>query len=230
MSKKVGEAVKIGCVTLYNCDCMDLMSGMADGEIALAIVDPPYGLAGRWQSKQGKKHKGGMTLMPEEVAKLNNWDNLPSREYFKELMRVSRNQIIWGGNYYLRYLGDCRGHIIWNKGQRGFTLADGEMAWSSFDRPLRICDCGHSMRSADKKTVEGRWHPTQKPKFLYNWLLENYTKTGDKVLDTHLGSGTHAMACLDRGIELVACEIDKEYFENAVKRLREYVASHEKLF
>lgn len=226
----IGLPVRIGGVSLWNCDCMDLMRGADDGEFALAIVYPPYGMAGRWISKKGQKNHGCMTLGADEIARINEWDVAPCEDYFRELMRVSRNQIIWGGNYFLRHLGDCRGPIIWNKGQRGFTLADGEMAWSSFDRPLRICDCGHSIRAADKASVGGRWHPTQKPKYLYSWLLENYARKGDRVLDTHLGSGTIAMACIDMGFELAACEIDRDYFERAAAALREYDGSRGSLF
>lgn len=220
------ECVKIGSVTLYNCDCMELMKEFPDGYFDLADCDPPYGLGGKWVSKSDI----GFTLKQEEIDKINNWDNLPSKDYFDEIKRVSKNQIVWGGNYYFEYLGNCRGPIIWSKGQHGFTLADGELAWSSFDKPLRICECGKSIRSADKKTVDGRWHPTQKPKYLYSWVLERYAKKGDKILDTHLGSGTHAMACLDAGFELVACEIDKDYFETAVQKLKDYLASHQSLF
>lgn len=222
----IGEGIKIGSVTIYNCDCMELLKQYSASYFDLADVDPPYGFAGRWERRQ----RGGFTLQREEVDKINEWDKPVADSYFDELKRVSKNQIIWGGNYYLNQLGNCRGPIIWSKGQHGFTLADGEMAWSSFDKPLRICECGKSLRSADKKTVDGRWHPTQKPKYLYTWVLERYAKKGDKILDTHLGSGTHAMACLDMGFELVACELDKEYFEVAVKKLREYMSSHKVLF
>jgi site-specific DNA-methyltransferase (adenine-specific) len=220
------EPIQIGTVTLYNCDNLELLRTLPNKSFDLDIDDPPYNLGGKWVSTG----KGGFTLKPEETEKLNEWDYTPSDEWFEQTERVAKNRIIWGGNYYLDKLGPCRGPIIWNKMQRGFTLADGECAWSNFDRPLRICDCGMSIRSADKKNAGGRWHPTQKSIYLYRWLLEHYAKPGFKIIDTHLGSGTHAIACLDLGYELTACEIDKEYFDEAVKRIREYLSSHEKIF
>ena len=220
------EPVKIGCVTLYNCDCIELLKESKDKQYELAICDPPYGMAGKWVSTG----KSGFTLKPHEIEEMNKWDVAPSSEYFVELKRTTVNQIIWGANYFLEFLGSCRGPIIWDKGQHGFVLADGEFAWSSFDKPLRICPCGQSIRSADKKNVDGRWHGTQKPLYLYRWLLERYAKKGNKILDTHLGSGTHAMACLDLGFELTACEISEKYFNEAVKRIKNYQSSHEKIF
>ena len=220
------EPVKIGCVTLYNCDCLDLLKAARDGQYDLAICDPPYGMAGKWVSTG----KSGFTLKPQEIEEMNKWDIPPSPEYFVELKRATGNQIIWGANYFLEHLGSCRGPIIWDKGQHGFVLADGEFAWSSYDKPLRICPCGQSIRSADKKNVDGRWHGTQKPLYLYRWLLERYAKKGQTILDTHLGSGTHAMACLELGFELTACEISEKYFNEAVKRITNYLSSHEKIF
>jgi site-specific DNA-methyltransferase (adenine-specific) len=220
------EPVKIGTVTLYNCNNLDLLRSLPDASFDLAVEDPPYGLGGKWEFKG----KYGFTLKPEELEKVNQWDTIPPDEWFSESARVSKNRIIWGGNYMLDKLGPCRGPVIWNKMLREFTLADGEMAWSSFDKPLRIIDCGMSIRSADKKNIGGRWHPHLKPLFLYKEILRMYAKPGWKILDTHLGSGTHAMACLDLGFELTACEIDKNYFDEAVRRIREYLSSHEKIF
>jgi site-specific DNA-methyltransferase (adenine-specific) len=222
----IPEPVKIGTVSIYNCDCMELLRKSPDKYYDIAIVDIPYGMAGKWLSIG----KGGFTLKPEEIEEMNKWDVLPPDEYFVELKRVSNKRIVWGGNYVFDKLGPCRGPIIWDKGQHGFTLADGELAWTDIDKPLRICPCGRSIRSADKKNVQGRWHGTQKPMYLYRWLLERYAKPGYKILDTHLGSGTHAMACLDLGFELTACEISKKYFTEAVKRINDYLSSHEKIF
>ena len=219
--------VKIGCITLYNCDCMDLMKHFPNKHFDLSIVDPPYGLGGKWVSTG----KGGFTLKPDEVAKINIWDNCPDLEYFEELKRVSKDYMVWGGNYFAKYLHDTSSILVWDKQQRGFTLADGELCWTSHtDRPLRIINCGQSIRSADKKNVGGRWHPTQKPAYLYRKVLEMYAKQGFKILDTHLGSGTHAMACLELGFELTACEIDPEYFKKAIDMIYEYQSSHEKIF
>jgi site-specific DNA-methyltransferase (adenine-specific) len=220
------EPVKIGTVTLYNCDNLELLHSLPDKSFNLALCDPPYGLKDKWVSTG----KGGFTLKPEEIKKMNQWDSIPPDEWFSEIKRTTDHQMIWGGNYMLDKLGSCRGPLIWNKMLHGFTLADGEMCWTSFDKPLRIIDCGMSIRSADKQNVGGRWHGTQKPLFLYLKTLQMYAKPGWKIIDTHLGSGTHAMACLELGYELTACEIDKEYFDEAVKRIRQYLSSHEKLF
>jgi site-specific DNA-methyltransferase (adenine-specific) len=219
--------VQIGTVTLYNCDCLELMKCYPNKYFDLSDVDPPYGMGGRWTSTGSS----GFTLKPNEVEKLNNWDFIPGKDYFDELKRVSKDYMVWGGNYFAKYLHDTNSILIWDKQQRGFTLADGEMCWTSHtDRPLRIINCGQSIRAADKKNIGGRWHPTQKPLYLYRRVLEMYAKPGWKILDTHLGSGTHALACLDLGYELTACEIDKEYFDEAVKRIREYLSSHERIF
>jgi site-specific DNA-methyltransferase (adenine-specific) len=221
------EPVKIGCVTLYNCDCVELLKEVSDGQYDLAICDPPYGLSGKWKYSEKAPWQ---PFKQHEIEEANRWDIAPSSEYFAELKRVSKNQIIWGANYYIEHLGSCRGPIIWNKGTNGFSLADGEFAYSSYDKPLRICSCGQSIRSADKKNTDGRWHLAQKPVYLYKWILERYPKKGDKILDTHLGSGTHAMACLELGFELTACEISEKYFNEAVERIKNYLSSHEKIF
>jgi site-specific DNA-methyltransferase (adenine-specific) len=224
----IPEPFKTGTVTIYNCDCLELLRTFKDKEFDLAIVDPPYGLGGRWVSSE--TGAGGFTLKPEEIAEMNKWDILPPDEYFSELKRVAVHRIVWGGNYVFDKLGACRGPIIWDKGQHGFTLADGELAWNDFDKPLRICPCGKSLRSADKKSVQGRWHGTQKPSYLYRWILERYAKPGHRILDTHLGSGTHAMACLSLGFKLTACEISKKYYENTIQKIQDWQSSHQEMF
>ena len=227
------EPVEIGCVTIYNCDCIDFLRLSDNKQYDLAICDPPYGLF-RWFSKD---RKSGCTLSPQEVLNIKKWDVVPNSEYFVELNRVSKNRIVWGANHFIEHLGSCYGPIIWDKGRRwntgkskGFPLADGEFAWSSFKKPLRICSYNETLKTAERKTLQGRWHETQKPIYLYRWLLERYAKPGQKILDTHLGSGTHAMACLELGYELVACEINKGYFDEAVIRIKEYTSSHKKIF
>jgi site-specific DNA-methyltransferase (adenine-specific) len=221
------EPFKIETVTIYNCDCMELMKTFPDHYFELAQVDPPYGMAGRWVSRG----TGGFTLKPDEIEKLNEWDNVPDRPYFDELKRVSQNYLVWGGNYFAKHLGDTNSIIIWDKQTRRFTLADGECCWTSYqNRALRIINCGQSIRAADKKNAGGRWHPTQKPIYLYRKMLEMYAKTGDKILDTHLGSGTHAIACLMTGFELVACELSPEYYEKAIQKIKEWRASHQEMF
>jgi site-specific DNA-methyltransferase (adenine-specific) len=221
---------KIGTVTIYNCDCLELLKTFKDKEFDLADCDIPYGMAGKWTASE--KGIGGFTLKPEEIEALNKWDKLPPDEYFHELKRVAKHRIVWGGNYCLSKLGDsCRGPIIWDKGQHGFTLADGEFAWNDFDKPLRICPCGKSIRSADKKNNAGeRIHPTEKPVYLYRWILERYAKPGHRILDTHLGSGTHAIACLMMGFELIACELSSEYYEKAIQKIKNWESSHQEMF
>jgi site-specific DNA-methyltransferase (adenine-specific) len=218
---------KIRTVTLYNCDCADLMKCYPNKYFDLADVDPPYGMGGRWISTGNS----GFTLRPDEVDKMNKWDFIPGREYFDELKRVSKDYMVWGGNYFAKYLHNTNSILIWDKQQRGFTLADGEMCWTSHtNRPLRIINCGQSIRAADKKNAGGRTHPTQKPIYLYRKVLEMYAKPGYKILDTHLGSGTHAIACLEMGYELIACEIDKEYYDKAVEKIRNWESSHQEMF
>ena len=225
------EPIKIGCVTLFNIDCMELLKESQDQQYDLAICDPPYGKGTIWKSKTNKE---GYTISLEEQEEMRKWDYAPDANYFSELKRVSKKRIIWGGNYFLEYLGSCRGPIIWDKGRRAkghpMLLSDGEFAWSDCNGFLRICTIGQTLKAADRRNSDGRWHGTQKPIYLYKWLLERYPKKGDKILDTHLGSGTHAMACLDLGFELTACEISEKYFNEAVKRIKEYVSSHEKIF
>ena len=159
-----------------------------------------------------------------KTHKDSDWDNsIPSAEYFKELQRVSKNQIIWGGNCMTEYLLPSMGWVIWNKGQRGFSLADGEMAWTSFKKAMRIFDFSRAECIKSNNTGLDKFHPTAKPYELYKWLLDKYAKQGDKILDTHLGSMSIAIACHDYGFELVGCELDKEYFDKGVERITNHV-------
>ncbi len=198
-------------INITNEDNMALMAKYEDNYFDLAIVDPPYGILNK--TKRGGDHKFNM----EEYAK---WDVKPDSEYFKELFRVSKNQIIWGGNYFGHLWATNeynKGFVIWDKNQpeslNNFSMA--EMAWTSFDKPSKIFR--FSVRKNRNKT-----HPTQKPIELYEWLLKLYAKKGDKILDTHLGSGTIAIACHIANYDLTACEIDKNYYEKALKKIKEY--------
>lgn len=191
---------------LVNGDCMDLMAEYKDNHFELAIVDPPYGI--------------GISKNPiRQLHKKKDWDNKPpSEEYFNELMRVSKNQIIWGGNYFLDFLGSTQGFLIWDKKQpHDFSLAMCEMAWSSIQKPAKI----FTLSVLDER---GKQHPTQKPVKLYKWLLENYAKPGDKILDTHLGSGSIAIACHYLSFDLTGSELDQDYFEAMEKRIKEETA------
>jgi site-specific DNA-methyltransferase (adenine-specific) len=156
---------------------------------------------------------------------VKDWDGeIPSAKYFNELKRVSKNQIIWGANYMTEFLQPSMGWIFWDKNTSG-DFSDGELAYTSFNRALKkinVVWCG--MRQYDMKNKEIRIHPTQKPVRLYEWLLKNYAKEGDKILDTHLGSGSIAIACHNLGFELTACELDKDYFDAAMKRLNQHQA------
>jgi site-specific DNA-methyltransferase (adenine-specific) len=195
-------------INLYNQDCMEAMKAMPDKAYDLAIVDPPYGLN---ITKIWGKAKYGYFEWDKK-----SWDvQAPDSEYFKELFRVSKNQIIWGGNYFPLLPTQC--WLIWDKGQRDFTLADGEMAWTSFKNSLRIFN--YSRATANRQI---RIHPTQKPVALYQWLLKNYAKQGDRILDTHLGSGSSAIAADIMGFDFTGIEIDKDYYEAALDRFNRH--------
>lgn len=202
-------------LTITNEDNMELMSRYPDNYFELAIVDPPYGInvnesIGR---RKGMKHSGHKKAF---------WDNkIPSAEYFKELFRISKNQIIWGANYFVMPPTKC--FIIWDKCySEDVTFSRYEYAFASFD----LTSKGFIFNGQANKD---KIHPTQKPVALYKWLLDKYAKEGDKILDTHLGSGSIALACHDYGFELTACELDREYYEKAVERIKNHV-SQQKLF
>ena len=192
-------------IDLKNMDCLEAMKQMDDNQFDLAIVDPPYGLG------KSVVNSGGRFKRYEN--KNGNWDlEIPSKEYFEELFRVSQNQIIWGGNYFPLPPHKC--FIVWDKKQpQGVSFAMAELAWVSFDKVAKIFR--HRTQGQEQ-----RFHPTQKPVKLYEWILDNYANEGDKILDTHLGSGSIAIACHNRGFDLTGFEIDKEYFDNACERLR----------
>lgn len=197
-------------------DCMDVMREAPDNHWELAIVDPPYGInVGKMSQGKGGKRTGKQ----ERNYKKGEWDSeTPSGEYFAELQRVSRNQIIWGANYYPQHLKGSPGWIMWDKGQR-LSQADGELAYSSIKKPLRVWT-----RNRVVLLQEGTIHPCQKPVDLYRWLLKNYAKPGDRILDTHMGSGSIAIACHYAGHHLTACEIDPDYFAAACERIERETA------
>lgn len=194
-------------LTLTNEDNMELMARYPDGWFELAIVDPPYGI-GINSSGRLKRYNNGN----------NTWDNkTPDKKYFGELFRVSKNQIVWGGNYF--DLPPTRCFLIWDKKQpEGISFASAELAWASFDKSIKTFYCN------PLHTGESRIHTTQKPVALYKWLLQNYAKEGDKILDTHLGSMSIAIACHDMGFELTGCELDKDYYEAGIKRVKQHIS------
>jgi len=199
-------------LTLTNEDNMQMMARYPDNHFDLAIVDPPYGIGfGQYQRTERVRYKN------------SDWDDdIPSDEYFKELMRVSKNQIVWGGNYFpYLWAKGCKGFVFWYKGNPVPNYSDGELAWTSFDKVAKMFDYRYYGNLEGKTSASEKIHPTQKPIQLYKWLLENYATKGDKILDTHLGSGSIAIACHELDFDLTACEIDNDYFERTMKRIGE---------
>ena len=194
---------------VFNTDCVEAMKAYADNHFELAIVDPPYG---------ENALDGSLTPKKYGINRNNNWDCYkPNKIYFDELMRISKNQIIWGGNYFISYLKDTKCFIIWDKKipEEMYNYAMCEMAWTSFEKkPAKI----FSKIAAQPNRI----HPTQKPVALYRWLLQNYAKPNDKILDTHLGSGSSRIAAYMEGFDFTGFEIDKDYFNSSVKRFKEY--------
>lgn len=233
-------------ITITNEDNMLLMARYPDNYFDLAIVDPPYGInaanmqmgsnpnrkeAGQYPGTstavrlKGRLNSGGGKLKNRLLNQSNiNWDNeVPSKEYFDELFRVSKNQIIWGGNYF--DLPPTRCFIIWNKNQPWENFSQAEYAWTSFDKPAKLFT--YSNRGGANEEL--KIHPTQKPILLYKYCLEKFAVEGDKILDTHLGSGSIAIACHDYGFELTACELDKQYYDKAIQRITNHT-NQQKLF
>tara|TARA_Y100000310_G_C20654292_1_gene801198 strand:- start:848 stop:1558 length:711 start_codon:yes stop_codon:yes gene_type:complete len=222
-------------IELLNIDCMEYMKTLQDNAFDLAIVDPPYGLnapnmnmgsnpnrSDGWNRgegtakklRRGRLNRGGGKLKDRALNTMNcDWDAVPPKpEYFKELFRVSKNQIIWGGNYF--DLPPTRGVICWDKVQPWENFSQWEMAWTSFDKPAGL----FRYLNTGGNHGELKIHPTQKPSKLYFWLLEKYAKPGQRILDTHLGSGSSAIAAERLGFDFVGCELDPHYHKEAVKR------------
>ena len=209
-------------INLYNRDCMEALKEFKDNQFDLSIVDPPYGINAD-KKNSGKKLQSKKSSSLSKDYGTQTWDsNIPSLEYFIELKRVSKNQIIWGVNYYPYNLLNG-GRIYWDKCVSMPTYSDGELAYCSFINSIKSFKFAwHGMIQGDMKNKEMRIHPTQKPVKLYEWLLMKYAKEGDKILDTHLGSGSIAIACHNLGFDLEGYELDKEYFEAASKRLKQH--------
>ena len=208
-------------ITITNEDNMALMARYPDKYFDLAIVDPPYGIG-----EDGlKNHSRGKVAKAKKYTP-KKWDKEPpSNEYFNELFRVSKNQIIFGANHFIEKINkNSSCWLVWNKLNTG-DFADCELAWTSFNTAVRKFDfMWNGMLQGDMKNKQIRIHPTQKPIQLYSWILKNYPNKDDKILDTHLGSGSIAIACHDYGFNLTACELDKEYYDNALKRLEQHQA------
>lgn len=235
-------------IELLNCDCLEYMKTVPDKHFDLAIVDPPYGInaenmqmgsnpnrsrvdghgSGPSISTAVKQRKNRLQRLNGGGGKLKNrllnrseinWDyEIPTPEYFKELKRVSKNQIIWGGNYFP--LPPTRGIVAWNKLQPWDNFSQFELAWTSFDCPAKL----FSYSNTGGSNLEKKIHPTQKPADLYKYLLHHFAKEGDKILDTHAGSFSIGIACHDYKFDLTACELDKDYYEAALKRFNNHKA------
>lgn len=192
-------------IRLFNGDCMEALHRMEDDQYDLAIVDPPYGLA----ESGAHTHISGTRKLYHD--KMKDWDVRPTQAYFNELRRVSKNQIIFGMNYFMDMLPPSRCFVVWDTTQRGLSFSQSELAWASFNQMCKVVRISNNQPD--------RIHRCQKPVDLYEWLLSTYAKKGDKILDTHLGSGSIAVACHNMGYDLDAYEINTEYYEAAKARL-----------
>jgi len=199
-------------IRMYHCDCMDLMK---TGTWDLAIADPPYGY--------GDKKTEILNFRQKEQHR--DWNTAPNEDYFNALFGISENQIIWGGNYFpfiWNFGGRC--FIYWHKGNPVKNFADGELAWTSFDQNAKQIDFRYYGNLEGKTSSGVKFHPTQKPVQLYKWLLTNYAKEGDTIFDSHGGSMSIAIACWDLGFDLDICELDTDYFNDAVKRFENHIS------
>lgn len=215
-------------ITVTNEDNMELMARYPDNYFELAIVDPPYGIG-----EDGAKNHSRRKATRPTLYTAKNWDSsAPEKKYFDELIRVSKNQIIWGANHFIENvpMANSSSWIVWDKQNGENDFSDCELAWTNHKSAVRKFEFRWAgMLQGDMRNKENRIHPTQKPVALYKWLLDKYAKQGDKILDTHLGSGSIAIACHEYGFELTACELDEEYYLKAVQRIKNHV-SQQKLF
>ena len=209
-------------INLHNVDCMEYMASLPDKAFDLAIVDPPYGIGWDGEKAGMAENSSAKWKAPPTANRYvkKEWDKgAPPMEYFDELRRVSREQIIWGGNYFP--LPPTGGWVVWKKGTaEGMSLSDAELAWTNASNNVKVVE----LLWAGFRRCEAadRIHPTQKPVALYRWLLQNYAKPGDTILDTHGGSMSIAIACDIEGFDLDLCELDRDYFEAGKKRLEQH--------
>lgn len=220
--EKYGPVFRSGSITIINCDCMDLMKDAPDNYWQLACVDPPYGIGMdgcEWNNTPtGQKSIKGKSVGLRVQSK--GWDSeIPKKVYFDELARVSSNQIIWGGNYFTNNLPPSRCWLCWDKKQPdGIRFSQFELAWTSLDSICKV------FRMYPTHVAQGtKIHPTQKPMRLYEWLLTNYAEKGHRILDTHGGSMSIALACHNLGFDLTLCEIDKDYFDSGIARYEQHI-------
>lgn len=203
-------------------DCMEGMKRFPDKYFELVITDPPYGIESKISIGGGSHTKSTVKFHQLYSEQYKKWDIVPSKDYFEELFRISKNQIIWGGNYF--QLPPCRGFIFWDKCLAPDNFSDGEYAWTSFNKPAKKVVV-NSVKDIQKciKNNE-RFHPTQKPVALYKWVLKNYAKAGDKILDTHAGSASSLVACYQMGFDYLGFEIDADYHAKATERIKRVMA------
>jgi site-specific DNA-methyltransferase (adenine-specific) len=222
VSPHSGKPLVMGS-TVFNEDCMTVMARYPDKFFDLAVVDPPYGIkAGNVYSEKSKVH--GNSNAPRKAYKIE-WDNeIPEQQYWDELFRVSKNQIVWGGNYMTEYLPPSSGWIAWKKRDVKLDFNQLEFAWTSNLKTGFADILWSGYWQPDMKNKEVRIHPTQKPKQLYDWIFANYASEGNLILDTHLGSGSSRIAAHKAGLSFVGCEIDKDYFDAQEKRFKEFVS------
>ena len=209
---------------VFNTDCLEAMKQYPDNYFELAIVDPPYGI-GVAKNGFSTLGDGGFSLAKRKNYGAKNWDlSAPNKKYFDELVRISKNQIIWGANHFIsRIPFDSSCWIVWDKNNGTFSMADCELAYTSFKTAVRKFEfTWNGMLQQNMKDKESRIHPTQKPVALYRWLLQNYAKEGDKILDTHLGSGSSRIAADMEGYDFTGYELDTDYFNASCKRFNEY--------
>lgn len=206
-------------IELLNMDCMEYMRQQPDNAFNLAIVDPPYGINFGEFNRTNKDSKGNR--FKADKYKNADWDSsIPTDDYFRELFRVTKNQIIWGGNYFpyiWGFGGKC--FIFWNKGNPVDNFSDGELAWTSFDKVAKVFNFNYYGNIEGNSQSKGKIHPTQKPVNLYEWLLKNYANEGDRILDTHLGSASSAIAAHYGGYDFVGTELDEDYYKAACARV-----------
>jgi site-specific DNA-methyltransferase (adenine-specific) len=221
IEKNENPALRIGSVgrsalsTVYLMDCIEGMKQFPDKNFDLAVVDPPYGIGAG-----SKKFINGTSKTVKDYYKENDWDTeRPTQEFFTELKRVSKNQIVWGGNYFADLLGAFRCFIFWDKTIHGNSYADGELAWTSFDGVAR-----YYRKNIAQVNSEGRMHPTQKPITLYDYVFTNFASEGNLIIDTHLGSQSSRIAANKAGLDFVGFEIDRKYFNNGNTRFKNFVS------
>jgi len=216
--------------SFLNCDCMEFMKDMPDKYFDLCIVDPPYGigasndarLSGFYTINMG----GKKTKVSANNYKKKEWDYaIPDKKYFEELFRISKNQIIWGGNYFIKYLKNTSCFVVWDKDNGENNNADCELAWTSFKTAVRKFKWRwNGLLQENMKEKQVRIHPTEKPIQLYRWLLQNYAKPGYKIFDSHVGSGSSIIACILEDYSYIGCELDKDYYKSAEDRIEQYKA------